>query len=93
MIVDTDTSVAFIWVVALVLVCVLLVIEVQTKYKSGNWGRHLTAIRSIFRSNSIVREVGCPTCGCEHQEFMTPTTLSEIVWGGWTCSNCGTRID
>jgi hypothetical protein len=93
MTVDTDTSVTFIWVVALVLVCVLLAIEIQTKYKSGTWGHHLNAIRSIFRSNSSVREVGCPTCGCEQRAFMTPTTLSEIVSGGWTCSNCGTRVD
>jgi hypothetical protein len=93
MTIDTDTTVAFIWVVALVLVCVLLAIEIQTKYKSGNWGRHLNAIRSIFSSNSIAQGVGCPTCGCEHRAFMTPATLSEIVSGGWTCSNCGTRVD
>jgi hypothetical protein len=93
MTVDTDTSVTFVWVVALVLICILLAIEFQTKYKSGNWARHLNAVRSIFKSSSIVREVGCPTCGCEHQEFTTPTSLSEIVTGGWTCSNCGTRID
>jgi hypothetical protein len=35
----------------------------------------------------------CPTCGTQQPARRKPTSLRQLMWGGWTCSNCGTEID
>ena len=38
-------------------------------------------------------EGGCPECGTPVPTFRNPTSLSQALWGGWTCSLCGTEMD
>jgi len=36
---------------------------------------------------------GCPECLTEVPMYRRPTSLSQALWGGWTCENCGTEMD
>lgn len=36
---------------------------------------------------------GCPSCGTPVPRFRNPRSLHQALWGGWTCSNCGTEMD
>ena len=35
----------------------------------------------------------CPTCGTKQPARRKPTSLRQLIWGGWTCATCGTEID
>jgi hypothetical protein len=37
--------------------------------------------------------VKCPTCAAQQPALRKPTSISQTLWGGWTCANCGTEID
>ena len=37
--------------------------------------------------------VSCPKCGTRAPVFRKPTSGSKAMWGGYTCSNCGTLMD
>jgi hypothetical protein len=51
----------------------------------------------LLWAGKIQREVnergGCPNCGIPVPTFRHPTSLRQALWGGWTCSNCGTEMD
>jgi hypothetical protein len=68
-------------------------IGIQTKNRSGKWGLNLNSPRAIFSGNPLLRKVACPKCGREQQGLRLPANTSEALWGGWTCPNCGTRMD
>ena len=36
---------------------------------------------------------GCPNCGTHVPRVRHPTSWRQALWGGWTCSNCGTEMD
>ena len=35
----------------------------------------------------------CPTCGTQQPAYRKPTSFRQAMWGGWTCTNCGTELD
>ena len=35
----------------------------------------------------------CPECGWELRVIRKPTTIKQVIWGGWTCPVCGCQID
>ena len=35
----------------------------------------------------------CPRCGMLQPRFRKPQGARELLWGGWTCPNCGCRMD
>ena len=35
----------------------------------------------------------CPTCGTKQPARRRPNSFQHLMWGGWTCANCGTEID
>src|SRR5580704_53121 len=35
----------------------------------------------------------CPSCTAPAPRVRTPTSLQQILWGGWTCSACGAESD
>jgi len=35
----------------------------------------------------------CPRCGGPIARFRSPRSTREVMWGGWTCSSCGSEID
>jgi hypothetical protein len=63
----------------IILIIVAGFIWQQTKAK-GRWGL------STFRQN-------CPRCGAPLPLIRKPTSVSEGMWGGWTCPQCGCKVD
>jgi hypothetical protein len=44
-------------------------------------------------SGSSLPAPKCPTCDAQQPPIRTPRSFRQLVWGGWTCANCGTEID
>jgi ssDNA-binding Zn-finger/Zn-ribbon topoisomerase 1 len=79
-------------VVTLLCACGVLLV-VQTRRRSGRWGINFNSLRDIRHGSALLGKVNCPKCGREQQTFRRPANLTEALWGGWTCPNCGTRMD
>ena len=81
-------------VLIVVFMCgVMVVIVFQTKRKSGNWGLNLNSVRDVIKGKPLLQSVICPKCGQKQTDFRKPTSISEVLWGGWTCPSCGTKMD
>ena len=39
------------------------------------------------------KALACPRCGAKVPAIRKPTSLRQLLWGGWTCSACGFEID
>ena len=37
--------------------------------------------------------VDCPRCGQRMPTLRMPSGLHQLMWGGWTCPNCGCEMD
>jgi hypothetical protein len=35
----------------------------------------------------------CPECGSELDAITEPTSIRQLIWGGWTCRDCGCELD
>ena len=35
----------------------------------------------------------CPECGTPPPKVRKPANRRQMLWGGWTCSNCGCELD
>ncbi len=35
----------------------------------------------------------CPHCHADLPRFRMPRSLKQMLWGGWTCDNCGSEVD
>ena len=40
-----------------------------------------------------LEEVHCPKCGTRMPALRVPDSLHQLMWGGWTCPQCGCRMD
>jgi hypothetical protein len=54
---------------------------VQQTKAHGRWG--LGSFRGI----------NCPRCGTHLPMIRKPATTEQMLWGGWTCPNCGCKVD
>jgi hypothetical protein len=52
----------------------------DTVRKKGNWGINL---------NPVI----CPSCGEPATTLRKPASGRQAIWGGQTCSRCGTEFD
>jgi len=37
--------------------------------------------------------IHCPRCGTRLPAIRKPSSTEEMLWGGWTCPNCGCKVD
>jgi predicted RNA-binding Zn-ribbon protein involved in translation (DUF1610 family) len=44
------------------------------------WGINLDSVR-------------CPKCGQQMPGIRVPENLHQLLWGGWSCPQCGCRMD
>jgi predicted RNA-binding Zn-ribbon protein involved in translation (DUF1610 family) len=56
----------------------------QTIPQSGSTGR-ANVNPGLWKS--------CPVCGTKMPLMRVPKTRQQALWGGWTCSTCGTELD
>ena len=40
-----------------------------------------------------LKTVKCPRCRTEQPKIRFPKGWKEILWGGYTCHNCGCKMD
>jgi len=40
-----------------------------------------------------LRTVHCPKCETEQPKIRKPKGWKEILWGGYSCANCGCKMD
>lgn len=40
-----------------------------------------------------MKSIQCPKCGEAQPRIRTPKNFRQFLWGGNTCSNCGTEMD
>jgi len=50
-----------------------------------------TSVRNRWGINA--KAVHCPHCDTPAPRVRIPKGLREFLWGGWTCTACGTRVD
>lgn len=48
---------------------------------------------SARMQNNVNAKGGCPECGTPVPRNRRPTSLRQVLWGGWTCSKCSTEMD
>lgn len=58
----------------------LTLVLIGTIRKKGRWGLNL-------------KPVICQKCKTPAPLFRKPTSIQEALWGGWTCTNCGCKMD
>jgi hypothetical protein len=52
------------------------------------------AVVGVFLVWGVLRSrMRCPKCGMRLPMMRTPADSQEAAWGGWTCRNCGTKLD
>lgn len=47
---------------------------------TGKWGINLN-------------RVSCTRCGTRQRAVRMPTSFRQMMWGGWTCKECGCEMD
>lgn len=57
------------------------VVIIQQSKARGRWG-----IGSLSAHN-------CPRCGTRLPMIRKPASSEQMLWGGWTCPNCGCKVD
>ena len=87
-------------VVVLALLVVVLLIGFHL-YRSLIAPRIRKAIETLFmkiwpksgRMGINTKEVNCPECGQRQLRVRKPQNRQQLMWGGFTCDNCGTEMD
>ena len=67
-------------VLILTLVGLGIIVVIWQTMTRGRWGL------GPLRAN-------CPRCGTKLPMIRKPTSADEALWGGWTCPNCGAKVD
>ena len=67
-------------IIVLVVLAILLALIIYGTIAKNRWGINL-------------KRVSCPKCGTEASRLRVPASGSEVLWGGYTCPNCGCQMD
>lgn len=49
--------------------------------------------KTVSKLGINLEQVQCPGCGEQLPSIRMPKHWHELMWGGWTCPNCGCRMD
>jgi endogenous inhibitor of DNA gyrase (YacG/DUF329 family) len=47
----------------------------------------------LFAGRANMFAVKCPACATQQPLWRKPASFRQMMWGGWTCPNCGTEMD
>jgi hypothetical protein len=59
---------------------VIVLVIVSSSNRQGKMGINL-------------RAVACPKCQTPQPTFRKSANFRQMLWGGWTCAQCGTELD
>ena len=57
------------------------------------WQVALLAAFVVAVAGTLMPRPRCPKCQALLPKARIPSNLREALWGGWTCPQCGTKID
>lgn len=80
-------------IVTAVISGILLTIAADSAGRSGRWGINLNSVWDIARGRGLLRTVDCPRCGRGQAPHKISLNPAKLLWGGWICQDCGTRMD
>ena len=75
-----DIMIIIFGIVGILFVVGIASVVISTIRRKGKWGINL-------------KPVVCPKCKTPAPKIRKPTSTQEALWGGWTCTNCGCKID
>jgi hypothetical protein len=84
-------------IILLVIICILFLyggylVFISTKRKKGRWGVNINSPKNWIKSG-ISKNITCPVCREAINGNKQSKDIDEILWGGYTCSNCETKLD
>jgi ribosomal protein S27E len=47
----------------------------------------------LFLGRANFASLKCPACETQQPLWRKPASFRQLMWGGWTCPNCGTEMD
>jgi hypothetical protein len=53
---------------------------------------HGTIFKTRWGINTVT-QIECPGCHRLHGQIRTPRNVRQMLWGGFTCSQCGVEVD
>jgi hypothetical protein len=53
----------------------------------------ISTIRRKGKMGINLKPIFCPKCSTPAPIIRKPTSKQETLWGGWTCTNCGCKMD
>jgi len=53
----------------------------STLTRRGGWGLNFDKATYV-----------CPTCKEQLPVIRKPSSIKQLLWGGWTCKNCGAEV-
>ncbi len=59
-------------------------------------GMLLVVHGTIFKTRwgiNTATQIECPGCHRIHGQIRTPRNLRQMLWGGFTCAQCGFEVD
>jgi transposase-like protein len=51
------------------------------------------AVPIVIARRARGKNVECPRCGAIQPTFRKPNSFKQLMWGGYTCQQCGTAMD
>ena len=78
--ISVDVNTLIFSVISLIFLLGLVLVILSTIRRKGKWGINL-------------KPVDCPKCKIPAPMIRKPTSAQEALWGGWTCTNCGCKMD
>jgi hypothetical protein len=67
---------------------VLLLVSLPLLFGGAVWSRWHAQRRGIGMFGAV-----CPRCAEPLPTIRKATSWREALWGGWTCQNCGCKVD
>jgi hypothetical protein len=67
--------------ISALLLFVVLRVKKSRIFYGSKWGVNMSGAYS------------CPKCGTKLPEVRNPRNMRQVLWGGWTCANCGVELD
>jgi len=68
-----------------VILSCLAVLTIRVIYRRVKWSSEYWGFN--------IRQIPCPRCGTLMPRIRKPRTNRQALWGGWTCSSCGSEIN
>jgi hypothetical protein len=53
---------------------------------------HGTIFKTRWGINTVT-QIECPGCHRLHGQIRNPRNVRQMLWGGFTCSQCGVEVD